>query len=239
MKEDVATLDREPSGNVAIGLPPSLASVLNGPLVEEYHRAFPKVSLFVHEGISNFVGEKLIDGELDLALMFSTRAHLRNTSVKVLATEPMVLASALPYAPSKVLLSMSDLSNVPLVLYRLPNHIRWRVDVAFQQLGLQPCVATETNTLSMLLELARRGVGAAILPRSAVEQDVSQNLLSAVPIRGMSIDWALAVSRDRAHSPAVQMLVRNVEELVLKQIRTGKWQARSQLTSREEGSASN
>src|SRR5689334_20427324 len=64
LQEDVATLDREPSGSVALGLPPSLVGVINGPLVEMYCRKFPRVNLFIHEGISNLVGDKLIDGEL-------------------------------------------------------------------------------------------------------------------------------------------------------------------------------
>jgi LysR family nitrogen assimilation transcriptional regulator len=230
LQADVAALDREPSGNVTIGLPPSLVSVVNGPLIERYCKAYPRVRLFVHEGISDLVGEKLVDGELDMALMFSTRTRLRNASVNILATEEMVLASAPSAAPAKSQLTMSDLSSLPLVLYRLPNYIRWRVDVAFQQLGVQPRVTSETNTLSMLLELARRGVGSAILPRSAVEQDVSLNLLTAIPIRGMSVNWALAISRDREHSLAVQMLIRNIEELVLEQIKAGKWQATLQVS---------
>ncbi|WP_424630314.1 LysR family transcriptional regulator [Bradyrhizobium sp. SYSU BS000235] len=225
LQEDVAALDREPSGSVAIGLPPSLVAVINGPLIEMYCRKFPRVNLFIHEGISNLVGEKLIDGELDMALMFSTRSHLRNTSVKILAIEEMVLASAPACSPSKSRLTMSDISALPLVLYRLPNYIRWRVDVAFQQLDLQPNIAAETNTLLMLLELARRGVGSAILPRAAVQHDVSLGLLTAIPIRGMSVKWMLAISRDREHTPAIQELIKCIEALTLKQIKAGKWRA--------------
>ena len=232
LQEDVATLDREPNGSIAVGLPPSLIAVLNGPLIEMYCRKFPRVNLFIHEGISNLVAEKLIDGELDMALMFSTRSHLRNISVKILATEEMVLASAPHCSPTKARLTMSDVSSLPLVLYRLPNYIRWRVDVAFQQQDIQPKVMAETNTLSMLLELARRGVGSAILPRSAVEHDLSLRLLTAIPIRGMSVKWTLAVSRDRERSPAIQALIKCIEELVLRQIKAKKWRASLHTASR-------
>ncbi|QDM25944.1 LysR family transcriptional regulator [Tardiphaga sp. vice304] len=231
LQEDIKTLDQEPSGSLAIGLPPSLVAVLNGPLVQAYSSKYPRVDLFIYESISDVLGEKLACGDLDVALMFSTRSRLRNVSTKVLAIEEIVLASSPHCSPAKTRLTMSDISKLPLVLYRLPNYIRWRVDIAFQQQNIKPVVRSETNTLPMLLELARRGVGSAILPRSAVEHDVSLNRLMAIPIRGMSVTWTLAVSRNREHSAAVRALIKCIEELVLKQIKAERWKATLQTNS--------
>jgi LysR family transcriptional regulator, nitrogen assimilation regulatory protein len=227
LHDEVNLLDREPSGTVAVGLPPSLLNVVNGPLVESYRRKFPGVMLSAHEGISNVLEEKLVNGELDVALMFATRSRLRNASTKILAAEEMVLATAGDAMPQKAWLTIDDIVGLPLILYKLPNYIRWRVDVAFQQRGLTPNIVVEVNTISMLLEFARRGVGAAIAPRSAFVQDIEEATLVARPIRGLSVQWMLAVSHDRAHLPGVAALANHIESLVRAQIKAGRWGARA------------
>src|SRR5260221_8189052 len=138
----------------------------------------------------------------------------------------MVLAKTGDTISQKAWITIDDIANLPLILHRLPNYIRWRVEVAFQQRGLMPNIVVEVNTIPMLLEFARRGVGAIILPRSAVVHDVEERSLVATPIRGLSVRWMLAVSRDREHLPAVKALAENIESLIHVQIKAGRWGAR-------------
>jgi LysR family transcriptional regulator, nitrogen assimilation regulatory protein len=226
LHDEVKLMDEEPSGTVAVGLPPSLLNVVNGPLVESYRKKFPRVTLDAYEGINNFLEEKLVNGELDVAIMLATRSRLRNASTKILAAEEMVLAKTGDAISQKAWITVDDIASLPLILYKLPNHIRWRVDVAFQQRGLTPNIVVEVNTISMLLEFARRGVGAVIVPRSAVAQDVEEKTLVATPIRNLSVQWMLAVSRDRDHLPGVKALAHHIENLVRAQIKAGRWDAR-------------
>jgi LysR family transcriptional regulator, nitrogen assimilation regulatory protein len=226
LHDEVNLLDKEPSGSVAVGLPPSLLKVVNGPLVESYRKKFPRVMLSAHEGISNVLEEKLVNGELDVALMFATRYKLRNASTRVLAEEEMVLAKTGDAISPKASVTIDDIASLPLILYKLPNFIRWRVDVAFQQRGLTPNIVVEVNTISMLLEFARRGVGAVIAPRSAFVQDVEEKTLIATPIRGLAVQWMLAVSHDREHLLGVKALASHIENLIRAQIKAGRWGAR-------------
>jgi LysR family transcriptional regulator, nitrogen assimilation regulatory protein len=225
MHDEIELFDREPSGSVAVGLPPSLMGVLNGPLVAMYCERYPRVRLVIHEGINNLIEEKLVSGDIDVAIMFGTRSHKRYTTIKLLATEELVLANTKTKGRSDGYLKLDDVSELPLILYSRPNHIRWLVDAAFRQRGLLPRIAAEVDTLPMMIELARRNVGSVILPRSAVVLDVAAKRLVATRIRGMSVKWTLAVSREHERSHAVKALVACVEGLARKQIDSGKWAA--------------
>ena len=86
LHEDVSVSSREPSGLLALGLPPSLVTVVSGPLIEAYKRSCPRVELFIFEGITDELEEKLANGELDIALMLPIRSKLRNVTVRPLAT---------------------------------------------------------------------------------------------------------------------------------------------------------
>ena len=225
LRDQVQLLDREPSGSVAIGLPPSLMNIINGPLVAMYCARYPRVRLYIHEGINNIVEEKLANGDIDIAITFGTRHHKRYVTTKVFATEELVLAQARAVKGAAKFVKLSDISDLPLILYAAPNHIRWLVDVAFRQQGLTPKIVAEVDTLSMMLELARENIGSVILPRSAVLDDVAAKRLTATGIQGVSVDWMLAISRDRERSTAVKALSDCIAELARRQIESGKWSA--------------
>lgn len=225
LHEDVSVSSREPSGLLALGLPPSLVTVVSGPLIEAYKRSCPRVELFIFEGITDELEEKVANGGLDIALMLPIRSKLRNVTVRELATEQMVCVQRSPRFPGKSWLTIADISDLPLILYRPPNYIRWLVELAFQRRGLSPNVVAEVNSLPMLLELSRQNVGLAILPTSAAAHDIRSGALHANPVRGMPVKWTLAVGREREGSLAVKALLSCLDEIVKRQIRSGKWNA--------------
>ena len=225
LHEELVTLTREPGGTLAIGLAPSLISIVGGPLIEKFSTSFPRVELFVFEGIANEMEEKVASGELDIALLLPLRSRLSDVAVRGLAREQMVLAGAARGGLPDSSATVDDLARQPLILYKLPNYSRWMVEIAFQQRALSPRVVAEVNSLPMMLELARRGVGSVILPRSAIEHDVAAGTLHAVPIRGMQVEWTLAVARDREDSVTARAMIDCLRDIVRAQIRGGAWEA--------------
>ena len=68
IKPTLTQFASEPSGNIVIGLPPSLAFILAPRLVEGTRRRFPLVTLRIIEGFSVFLAEWLEEFRLDLAV---------------------------------------------------------------------------------------------------------------------------------------------------------------------------
>jgi LysR family transcriptional regulator, nitrogen assimilation regulatory protein len=225
LHEEVGVSTREPSGSLALGLPPSLVTAVSGPLIEAYRRSCPRVDLFIFEGITDELEEKLANGELDIALMFPIRSKLHNVTVRPLASEQMACVQGSPKFPGKQWVTVADMSDLPLILYRLPNYVRWLVELAFQRHGLSPNVVAEVNSLPMLLELSRQNVGFGILPMSAAAHDIRSGALHGNPVRGMPVKWTLAVARERKGSLAVKALLSCLDDIVKKQIQSGKWKA--------------
>ena len=69
MKPSLTQFASEPSANIVVGLPPSLAFMLAPRLVEETQRRFPLVTLRIIEGLSVFLAEWLEEFRLDLAVL--------------------------------------------------------------------------------------------------------------------------------------------------------------------------
>ena len=78
--QDLMRLSREMSepltGDLHLGVIPTIAPFLLAPLLEEVHKQLPKIQLYLHEAQSEKIVEKLEHGNLDmvlLALPFDTR----------------------------------------------------------------------------------------------------------------------------------------------------------------------
>ena len=69
IKAEVRTENREPSGTVRLGAPSSLAEILYAPLAQLFVKRFPRVRLELSEGLTEGMCDRLLRGELDLAVV--------------------------------------------------------------------------------------------------------------------------------------------------------------------------
>src|SRR3978361_1128296 len=69
IKAEVRTENREPSGTVRLGAPSRLADILYAPLAQLFVKRFPRVRLELSEGLTEGMCDRLLRGELDLAIV--------------------------------------------------------------------------------------------------------------------------------------------------------------------------
>ncbi|MGA0991439.1 MAG: LysR family transcriptional regulator, partial [Burkholderiaceae bacterium] len=68
-------LDAIPGGQVALGLPPSVARVLAVPMMRAFSQAMPQGRLSISEGLSHALAQEVTQGRLDLAVLYAPRAQ--------------------------------------------------------------------------------------------------------------------------------------------------------------------
>jgi LysR family nitrogen assimilation transcriptional regulator len=221
LKEQVA---EKAAGQVAIGIPPSWQHVFTSQLVERMVEQFPGVALRVHEGVSNVLRDYMFAGLLDLCIVpFATTpaAGYRQTA---LVREPLVVvgnaaAGLRPEEPAQP----ARLDGVKLVLPGRPNLLRAQVEHTLARKGMAFRLAVETDTLTLCLDLARRGVGYTVVPACAVHSHGLGDSISWAPVRGMYMTWALCENQARTHSQAVREGRRLVFSTVANALASGEW----------------
>ena len=80
--------------------------------------------------------------------------------------------------------SLAELARLPLVLISPPNIVRTKLDRAFAAAQLDYNLVAVVNSTSMLVSWVERGVGATVLPWSAVHEQVTSGRLIATPLDG-------------------------------------------------------
>lgn len=157
------------SGQVSIGLAPTTAAVLGLPLMRAMRQRYPDVRLHLVEMLSGHLATMLSARQLDLAVLFRAEAARRWSVLPLLEERLFVIGlAALPGLPRGARVRLRHLGGLPLILPTGPHGLRATLDAAFARAGVQPHVVAEIDSLAMLMDAVREGLGATVQPGAAV-----------------------------------------------------------------------
>lgn len=176
VRGDITAEAGNPTGHVSVGLPTSTAVVLALPLLRAVVKKYPNICLEINENGSGLLGEWLLHGRLDLAMLF-TKGPEKALRCQHLLTEEICLVQARePRSPPDQepvsTISVAHLQNERLVLPSQANGLRRVIDEAFALRGVRPSLVAELGMLRMLREAVLDGIASTMLPMSAVADDI-------------------------------------------------------------------
>ena len=167
-RQELEDLEASPAGKVVIGLPPSVGKRLTVPLMTKFRAQLPKASVGIVEGLTVSMQEWLLLGRLDLAMLYNPAplAQLEYAQVLVGGSLPDQPAGA--GASARPTVRLATLGQYPLIIPSRPHSIRTLVEAECSRRGVTLNIALEVDAISSVLDLVERGLGHAILPRTAV-----------------------------------------------------------------------
>ncbi|TCO55066.1 LysR family transcriptional regulator [Actinocrispum wychmicini] len=198
-------------GHVALGMITSHAFDIPG-LLAGFHDDHPAVEITLSEANSDVLVRDVLAGRLDAAIIGYAGDAPEGLGVHVLVDEPIVAAVAHsdPLARTASL-SIDALRDRLLICLPLGTGVRSSLEKACAQAGFRPHVAFEAGTPPMLAELARRGLGMAILPESLVGSRPELHGISLAGLRGtLALVWRGAAPG----SPAGRALVDRARQVL-------------------------
>jgi LysR family nitrogen assimilation transcriptional regulator len=221
--EDLDQLRGGMSGRVALGLPPSVARVLTVPLTRAFRAELPQAQLSIREGLSADLAESLLNGRLDIAVLYNAQAT-EGLQRQSLIDEELVLVQARPPGlaeePPPPPLAWHELAGVALVTPSRPNAIRMHLEAEMARHDCQPRVTLEIDGVSAILDLVADGVGSALLSRQAVARSTKPSAyqLRQIGSPPFTIALSLVSSDRRATTPTQQHTAALVGHMVRTQL---------------------
>lgn len=233
-KEAVRQSGAEPQGEVAFGLPSSIAMVLSVPLAETVRQELPKVRLRAIDAMSGFIQTWLEDQSIDLGMLYDA-SGVRHLSHRQLMTEELHFFSAPDAWPFKSragsAVRLADLSPVELVLPSQHHGLRIMIDRIARSQGVALNVATEMDALSQIKTMAARGSGYTILAPAAAIDFVERGELIMAPIKEPHMIRPVYLVRNPAKpvTKASRELERITLEVIQDLVARGIWQTEDRL----------
>ena len=209
-------------GRLSVGATPSLTTTLLPPALARFHESFPGIDLVLHEAGSRDLVRELEDGVLDVALVILPLRHA-NLETAPLLREELVLAVA-PGHPlaSRKTIAISELRNVPLVMFRDGYDLRATTLAACRRAGFTPTFAIEGGEMDGVLRMTAAGIGVAVVPSVVVDPS---GPLRAVRIAKPPLTRTIGFAnrRDRRPSRAAREFTDTVRTLLA----GGSWLAKA------------
>jgi len=213
-RDAVQAYQSEPSGTLSFGVPSSLSRVLLPGLAVRFRRRAPKVRLHLVDGFSATIHEWLVQGRLDLAVLYESKGTDGLIAVPLL-DEEMVLVGPAGGLAGQEAVSLDVVAAHHLVLPARPHRLRLLVDHALAEHGLTCRPVVEVDALPALIELVRMGEACTLLPLSAVQHLVQAGELSAATVTP-AIRRSLVLARPQARvpTPAIEALERELLDYI-------------------------
>ncbi len=174
-REELGRVRGALAGRVAIGLPPSLARVLTVPLTRAFRQQMPDAQLSISEGLSVTMQEWLVNGRLDIAVLYNAQPATGIEATPLVDEDLMLVQPrppGLPEDPPPPPITLQEVARLPLVIPSRPNAIRMHVEAEMAAIGCRPTIALEIDGVSAILDLVADGTGNAILSRNAVASSI-------------------------------------------------------------------
>jgi DNA-binding transcriptional LysR family regulator len=158
--KSIAAYD-QPAGEFRLGATPTSISGLLPDILKPLMRAHSRIEVQIYGGISSELYQKVLDGELDAAIIVQPPFAIPKTCEwRVLREEPLVLLS--PRA-SRSRDPVAILSSQPLIRQRHNTWVGRLIDGYLRHAGVRPRERFEIDTLEAIAVMVDRGLGVALV----------------------------------------------------------------------------
>lgn len=215
------------SGVVTLGIVESVGELISMPLEAIIRARFPDIHLRLVLGYSARVEEWLRGGHVDVAIIDHTEKRVSNFETTPVLTENLwAVAAPTRSVGDGAEVSWEQVVRNPLVLPMPVHELRPVLDLLIQQTGIAPQIALQTTGVELPKRMAAAGRAWAVLPHSAVVDDVSQGRLSGARLVEPHVERRIGICVSGAHPrPAVNTVAAQTLRTLREFVRGGRWQA--------------
>ena len=209
-----------PAGHVVIATAVSAANMIAVPLVNALRARYPAITLELLEPPGAYIGEMLLHGRSDIAVVLGNYSSSGMQMVQVLEEDLFVVG----LSGNGNEIDVQSLDGADLIMPARPNSLRTLFDRACVERGVAPRVVAEVSSPYTMVQLVRAGLGATLLPLSMLGGARPSDLPVARLVNpALSRPISVATAIDAPRSPQLLAVKELLLEILQQEARSGRW----------------
>lgn len=215
LHESIEINRADPSGQVTIGVLPSLGGEYLGPVIRKFQATYPRVLLRVWGGSSSHVHDWLIRGDVDLAINVSS-GSLPEVLMENLFTERLYLIGAPRTFPKgRHSITLGELEGYRLVLSSAPYGYRRFLEALAARSRVKLTAALEVDSPALMKSLIGAPPYCTISSGSDYRMEIEAGTLRAIALKPkVARTIALAQLKGRPTTMAARLLAHEIRKHV-------------------------
>ncbi len=204
------------TGEVTMGVAPSVGAYLMPGLLASFHQVFPRVRVDLVEDGDQQLQHRVFTAAMDFAIV-ADPGSAHSLDVAALGSEDLfaVVPPTHRLAASPII-DLAEFRNDDFVLPATYYHLTTQIVLACRRAGFEPNVAYHVASLETLKNLVRVGLGVSVLPSVALAGSNRENLAVLRIKKGLTRDLFMIKAKDRDITRAAQVLLTYVRTSVAK-----------------------
>jgi DNA-binding transcriptional LysR family regulator len=213
-RDAVQSLRQLELGTLRLGAAPTISTYVLPDLVMEFRARYPGIEVSVQTEHSEQIVQMVLADEVQLGLE-RTITHADVVTVPLYRDEVVLVAApGHPFGQKRVV-TIEEVGQKRLIMFSRGSSYYTLVDNAMRQAGILVAPTMELDNMEASKKMVEKGLGIAILPKVAVEQEVKRGDLCQVRVEGLTMperEIALIYRKNRPLSRAALAFVRLLEE---------------------------
>jgi len=177
----LAEVSRGGAGQLALGAAPAVGTYVLPAILQRFHTAYPNVQLSVRTGHSEEVLDLVLREEVEVGLVRALR-HADIQSVPLYEDELVLVTTPEHHFAARSGIVVEELGEEQLILFDRTSSYHDLTSSFFREAGVAPRGVMEVDNIDATKKMVRQGLGVALLPYTAVAEELAAGALAAVPI---------------------------------------------------------
>lgn len=202
-EEDVRRIAEQRDGVIRVATQCNTGYHWLPPLLSSFNRKHPRVTINILPDATDRPVEALLDGRLDLAILTNETSDPRLRLRRLFADEMVALVSRDHPLAVRRWLSVAELAGEPLLLYSSSPEESFVLQRVLKPAGHAPARLSFIMLTEAMIEMARAGLGVAVLPRWSAQPSIAARSLVPLSItrRGVRRYWTAATLKAQQMTP--------------------------------------
>lgn len=212
----LAALATPGRGELAIGAVTTIALSTLPRLLGPYSNRYPLVSVHVRTGLNHEVLNMVLRHEVDVGLCSVPMSHEQVDTIPLFRDRIVLIVAPDSRWVEGDRLTPAQLAQIPMIGYRHGSRFRAFVDASFENAGITPLVTMEFDSHEAVRTMVELNLGVAMVPFSAVEQDLAAGRVRVVKVERLpelGRTASLIVRSDAPRQPGLTGFMEQVREI--------------------------
>ena len=179
------------------------------PYITKFLKEFPSVNVRVEYRRSNLVYEDIIHNSVDLGLIAYPNKTRQLDVIPFLEDRLVLICNPDNDLAKETAVTIDDLKGQNFIGFDQDIPTRKATDQMFRDHKVDAEPVMEFDNIETVKRAVEINAGISIVPSATVKQEVKQNLLAAVPIKGANVTRPLAIihRKGRVLTPAMKKFI--------------------------------
>ena len=213
-RDAVQSLQQLQMGTLRLGAAPTISTYVLPELLQAFHARYPGLEVSVRTEYSERIVQLVLADEVQVGLE-RTISHPEVVTVPLFQDEVVLVTSPRHPFVERGVTTIEEVGRQRLIMFNRGSSYYMLVHNALREAGVLVSPTMELDNMEATKKMVEEGLGIAILPKVAVEQEVQRQELRQVQVQGMTMprrEIAVIYRRVRPLSRAAQAFIELLEE---------------------------